>query len=295
MREAQIPGGTLRALQAIRPPADYFGDTRTSEHLWPHKILCFTRKSHQETAAEPLSRNHHHRYNLIIPCQGSGTVYVDDRQFLLKHPEILLVFPFQYHHGFNFDRPRVLWLFVTFELGQGTALESLRLQPARKLETEDFLLVWKLVDAWLTPQKEGELAHWLGLFLTRMLRTASRPLAREKSETKKSRSSPLLMRINQYCSSHLHQPIRLKEVAAELRVSESHLRASFRAETGISLGQHMRRLRLQKAMGLLLQSELSITEIAERCGFDSIYAFSRSFRNFTGMMAKEYRSRFTQL
>jgi AraC-like DNA-binding protein len=287
-----IPKDTLKALNALRPPVDYFGDTRTSENLWPHNILCFVRKSHQETAAEPLSRNHHHRHNLIIPLEGAGTVYVDDRQFTIQHPEILLIHPFQYHHGFNFDRDRVLWLFVTFEIASGAALEALRLEPVRTPKKDDFPIVWNFVDAWSSRKKDGELAYWLGLFLTRLLRAPSLHLAGEDPTT--DRSSPLLMRINEYCVSNLQHAIRLKELASRLGVSESHLRASFRAETGISLGQHLRRLRLQKAMGLLLQSELSITQIAERCGFDSIYTFSRAFRSFTGMMAKAYRKRFTR-
>ena len=61
----------------------------------------------------------------------------------------------------------------------------------------------------------------------------------------------------------------------------------------MSLGRHLRHLRLQKAMGLLLQSDLSITQVAERCGFDSIFTFSRSFHRFTGLTARDYRRRFT--
>jgi len=289
-----IPEDTLRALHAMRPPVDYFGDTRTSENLWPHKILCFVRKSHQETAAEPLSRNHHHRHNLIIPLKGAGAVYVDDRQFTIQYPKVLLVYPFQYHHGFNFDRDQVLWLFVTFEIASGAALESLRLEPVRSLKKEDFSIVWSFVEAWSSQKKDGELANWLGLLLSRLLRASSPHLRGEDAGQKTDRSSPLLMRINEYCVSNLQHAIRLKELSSRLGVSESHLRASFRAETGISLGQHLRRLRLQKAMGLLLQSELTITQIAERCGFDSIYTFSRAFRSYTGMMAKAYRKRFTK-
>jgi AraC-like DNA-binding protein len=287
-----IPKDTLKALNALRLPVDYFGESRTSENLWPHKILCFVRKSHQETAAEPLSRNHHHRHVLMLPLEGAGTVYVDDRQFTIQYPEVLLVYPFQYHHGFNFDRERVLWLFVTFEIASGAALESLRLQPVRKLKQEDFSIVWSFVDAWSAQKRDRELAYWLGLVLTRLLGASSPHLA--GADRKKDGASPLLIRINEYCVSSLHHAIRLKELSSRLGVSESHLRASFRAETGISLGQHLRRLRLQKAMGLLLQSELSITQIAERCGFDSIYTFSRAFRSYTGMMAKAYRKRFTR-
>jgi AraC-like DNA-binding protein len=290
-----IPESTLKTLHAIRPPKDYFGQTCSSDNLWPHHILCFTRKSQQETAAEPLARNHHHRHVLVIPCQGGGKVFIDDRQFSVNYPEVLLIFPFQYHHGYSFDRAHVLWLYITFEIENGDALDSLRLKPVRLLEKEDFLIVWKLVDAWTSKTRLGELAYWLGLLLARLVRAPGRNLAGEKPNKRINRSSSLLVRINHFCMANLHQAIGLGELSSRLGISQSHMRARFRAETGISLGQHLRRLRLQKAMGLLVQSELSITQIADRCGFESIFAFSRSFRRFSGMMAKEYRRRFTRV
>jgi len=289
-----IPAKTLARLKSIRPPVDYFGDVRPSNNLWPHDLLCFTRNSRAEISAEPLARHHHHRYVLIIPCHGNGTVYVDDLQFSLKCSQALLIFPFQYHHGFHFDHPRALWLFITFELSGSDALESLRLQPNRKLKKEDFSLAWNFVEAWTAKEKQDEPAYWIGLLLTRMLKLSTSTSVGKRTKDSADQTSPLLVRINHYCMQHLQRAIGLKELSMRLGISESYLRARFRAETRISLGQHLRRLRLQKAMGLLLQSELSISQIAERCGFGSIYAFSRAFRKFTGMMATEYRRRFSK-
>ena len=294
MQGGDIPQSTLKALQAIRPPKDYFGETCSSDKLWPHHILCFTRKSQHETAAEPLARNHHHRHVLVIPCQGRGKVFIDDRQLSVSYPEVLLIFPFQYHHGYNFDRAHVLWLYVTFEIENGDALDSLRLNPIRILAKDDFL---DRVEAGRGMDLQSQSGR-----ISLLAWPSSGPDA-ESSRAEPGWRKTETKNKSIFAATRAHQPLLYgkftpchwtNELSLKLGVSQSHLRACFRAETGISLGQHLRRLRLQKAMGLLVQSGLSITQIAERCGFDSIYAFSRSFRKFSGMMAKEYRRRYTR-
>jgi AraC-like DNA-binding protein len=285
-----IPKTELDELRQVGAPKDYFAETRSSVNLIPEKILCFVRKTQKEVVSEALERHHHHRYVLIVPWQESGEVYVDERRFFLGHPHALLIFPFQFHHGFNFSRKKMLWQFTTFELQDGAALQTLRLSPLRKLQPNDFRLFATLASTWNERDRNDELPDWLALILKRMLKAPS--AARDNQLIGPQHANLLLLKINQYCLLHLHELFGLKKLADHLSISESHLRARFRRETGMSLGHHLRRLRLQKAMGLLLQSNLSITQVAERCGFDSIFTFSRSFRRFTGMVARDYRQQF---
>ncbi len=281
----------LARVRGLRTPQDYFAETRSSSVLWPEKILCFARRSRAETR-DTLARHHHHRYVMVVPWSGTGTVYADDRRFTLGPLQSLLIFPFQFHHGFDFNQESVVWLLVTFEMRDAAALEGLRLQPLRRIKEADYELLNGLVTSWGSKARTNELSQWLGLFLNRMLMAQS--VGRVSDGRRVTKSSSLLMKINQQCMPRLDQTIGLKELANRMSISESYLRARFRAETGMSLGQHLRRLRLQKAMSLLLQSELSISQIAERCGFDSIFAFSRSFHQFSGMRATDYRARFVR-
>ncbi|HSI84644.1 MAG: helix-turn-helix transcriptional regulator [Candidatus Methylacidiphilales bacterium] len=288
-------------MRLVPTPHDYFGETRTSLSLYPEKILCFTRGSRHEIH-EPVTRHHHHRYVLVVPWESEGDVFVNDRRFHLARPGAMLIFPFQFHHGFQFHDARVLWQFVTFELKDGTPLESLRLDPVRALSTADFRLLSTLAETWNDPAHRDELADWLALILKRIIRAPSTQRIPDSEGYEESEgesllptqpaATSLLLRINSYCMTHLHTLFGLKEIAAHLSISESYLRARFRSETGLSLGQHLRTLRLQKAIGLLLQSDLSVGQVAERCGFDSIFAFSRSFRRFMGVSARDYRDRF---
>jgi AraC-like DNA-binding protein len=292
MKKSKTSAAGLSRIRHLPPPTDYFAEARSSLELWPEKILCYTRKSHRSGDVDSLVRHHHHRYVLVVPWRESGEVYVDDQRFLLAPSQALLIFPFQFHHGFDYRRHLLVWQFVTFEMRNGAALEGLRLQPVRKLESEDFKLLSSLVDAWSNPGRQDELAHWLGLVLARLL--GAPPVGSKANSRKPKNTDPLLVRINQQCIPHLDRFLGIKEVAERLFMSESHLRARFREATGVSLGAHLRQLHLQKAMGLLVQSNLSVTQIAAKCGYDSVFTFSRAFHHFVGITALAYRQRYAR-
>jgi len=293
-----VPNELTRKLRAIGTPTDYFSEPRAGGRLQPERILCFTRRSRIEAAAEPLARHHHHRHVLMIPWQGEGEVQADERRFALAPGRALLVFPFQFHHGIRFSRESVLWQYITFEMEEsraGSALEALRADPMRILPAEDLFLFERLVDAWnQRGAGDEELSHWLALILVRMNHAPLPPRSGPSgARVRPGKGGAILALVNHQCMTQLDQGFGVKELASLLSISESHLRSRFRNETGLSLGRHMRRLRLQKAMGLLLQTDQPVTRISERCGFDSVFSFSRSFRRFSGLSAREYRQRYS--
>jgi AraC-like DNA-binding protein len=51
----------------------------------------------------------------------------------------------------------------------------------------------------------------------------------------------------------------------------------------------VRNTRIHRACGLLNGSDLGITEIADQCGFTSVYAFSRTFRKVVGKPPTRFR------
>lgn len=69
----------------------------------------------------------------------------------------------------------------------------------------------------------------------------------------------------------------IPDLAAALWVSPSQLYRRIKALTGRSPALYLRSLRLQKARRMLLQTDLTITEIAYRTGFSELAYFSRSF------------------
>lgn len=80
----------------------------------------------------------------------------------------------------------------------------------------------------------------------------------------------------------------LKEMAFSCGYSVSRFSALYAEQFGCSPKADLINARIEQAKQLLHYSSLSITEIAERCGFHSIYYFSKYFKETVGMSPSDY-------
>lgn len=95
--------------------------------------------------------------------------------------------------------------------------------------------------------------------------------------------------IQQYVRKNLKKKITLSDISQRLHCSTVTLTESFRKEFGITIMQYVQEERLKLARELLTDTPLSITDIAERCGFPDVEYFSRCFKKKEGMSPSEWR------
>ena len=81
----------------------------------------------------------------------------------------------------------------------------------------------------------------------------------------------------------LAEPLGLHELAARLSTSPFHLARVFRAQTGYSLHQYRKHLRLRLALERLSESDGALTALAFELGFASHSHFTDSFRREFGL------------
>ncbi len=283
MRSSVSPKVLERAAARVRQPRDPLLGRRATTLALPDNVICFQHASAARLNQPQHGRALHHRFVLMAALRTAATVCVDDRAVRLGAGEGLLIHPFQFHHYINAGARSLRWLFVTFELTEAASLESLRYQPfTLTLELRGWLL--ELIRAYQAPDQDDRVVLMLGLILARLRRldpAHHRPMPAPGSPE-------LATQINLLAQRPGETP-RVRELAGTLGISTSHLRARFRASCGVSLGRHLRRLRLEKACGLLRISRDRVSEIAEQCGFNSVYAFSRAFRAAFGQSPLAYR------
>jgi transcriptional regulator GlxA family with amidase domain len=90
-------------------------------------------------------------------------------------------------------------------------------------------------------------------------------------------------------ASHEHWPVR--RLARVSRVSEAHFARSFKQAFGVPPHRYLLTRRIERAVALLGETELAITEIAFRTGWGSLGTFGRIFRDITGESPGEVRTR----
>ena len=114
-------------------------------------------------------------------------------------------------------------------------------------------------------------------------------IAREADAPANGAAPPWLRRAVEVLHGRVLEEIRLDEVASLAGVHPAHLSRVFRKHYRCSVGQYVRRLRIDLALRELAESRRSIAEIAAQLGFADQSHFSRVFVKQIGLTPARYR------
>jgi transcriptional regulator GlxA family with amidase domain len=97
-----------------------------------------------------------------------------------------------------------------------------------------------------------------------------------------------------FMNANLHRKIPLPELAEIASLSTSHLSRLFNLQTGLSPGDYLIKLRMEKARHLLVTSFLSIKQVMATLGYDtrSRANFVDQFKRYFDRTPSEYRKLF---
>ena len=110
----------------------------------------------------------------------------------------------------------------------------------------------------------------------------------EQGRVRSKKSGPLTDTLI-YIGENYTQDIATEDLAAMEHLSCAHFRRLFKKKTGMTPTQYITSLRLKYAEQMLLETELSIKEIAKNVGFSDQLYFSKVFSNHFGMSPTEFR------
>ncbi|MDR0301954.1 MAG: helix-turn-helix domain-containing protein [Treponema sp.] len=98
-----------------------------------------------------------------------------------------------------------------------------------------------------------------------------------------------IRKAERYIWENYTKKIGLQEIADAAGLSASYFSTIFKEEMGENLSNYLNRLRVEKAAGMLVSTNMSISEIAAICGFEDQSWFSKIFKNNTGFTPGKYR------
>ncbi|MEC0090025.1 helix-turn-helix domain-containing protein [Paenibacillus macquariensis] len=87
----------------------------------------------------------------------------------------------------------------------------------------------------------------------------------------------------------IDQRIDYNELAEAFALNSRYISQIFKLNTGYSLKESITRLRLERAVTLLTETPLSVSEIADTLGFTDIYHFSKLFKVHNNVAPSAYR------
>ncbi|MGZ0656083.1 substrate-binding domain-containing protein [Coraliomargarita sp. W4R53] len=92
-----------------------------------------------------------------------------------------------------------------------------------------------------------------------------------------------------YFSNNIEEPVKVRDLLDHLNVSRANLERRFKAEFGHTPLVELRRLRIERAQRLLMDTKLNNGEIAARSGFTSNIRFVTVFKQLVGTTPANYR------
>ena len=95
-----------------------------------------------------------------------------------------------------------------------------------------------------------------------------------------------------YINENLDKELKLDDLAVIAHMNRSYYAAMFTKITGMTTWEYILNLRVENAMALLLESrhKLNISDISERCGFNSTAHFNKTFKSLTGRTPSDFKN-----
>ncbi|MDQ8187903.1 AraC family transcriptional regulator [Pelagicoccus sp. SDUM812002] len=252
--------------------------TRLEIGLLYHRRDCFEKGRH--------FRWHEHPFWQIEFCRsGAVEVRVDDRTTILRAGDCYLIPPRQ-RHSFAYLEERNAYLSIKYELREGN------LEPrVGRIRSDDTTMRFLNLLEGLVPngehapgRKSAGLARVLEGLLLHLSEADTEPPA-----PKAQAFGELVSRVLRIIDDGKGRLRQVGELAEEIGVTQGHLRARFKKETGASLKEKVDAVCMERARLLLAYSDRSVSELAAELGFPDLFAFSRFFKARQGMSPRAFR------
>lgn len=279
------------AHKRISDPVDYYQGVESPERAISRNVLLFERLSRSTLQQAHLANRMHHRFVFCRVLETAGVVSVDGMGLKVNPGDCLLIAPYQFHNYVDTDEDALRWSFITFELDSGQRwLQGMR-DKVLNLDAKARACWDEIIELWISesgPHRQEILPLLDRLLLYQRLHAiemgAVHGVAAESSG-----QHEWVTRIEGLIIESVREGWSLEEVARRAKLSERHLRSRFESTMGIPPRDYRANYQMHRAISLMRNSELMLSDIAELSGFNSLSAFSRFVRNRMGCSPRELR------
>ena len=176
-------------------------------------------------------------------------------------------------------RPETVRIHFLFVFGQ--MADVLRKQTA--IQDQNFLILFETIERQL--QEAVTLPDLIVVFRESLKRLMN--LSLHPSEVD---PSVRMEAIRSYVDENFAENLRLPEVARGNGFSLSVFTHRFKKATGMSFPAYLRKVRLEKARQLLANTEFSIAQVSQSCGFNNLQYFFDVFKRSVGQTPQQFRA-----
>lgn len=286
-------------------PESYHKNSPANFEQVPDSHFFIKRVNNQNPTQEFL-HHYHDCYELYYLYSGERYYFIQDKTYHVTGGSFVLIPPNEIHRTGNlgnFGYDRMLIHFSRELLEDYLAVEP-SINPYENLE-EDIHLIS------LNPQEQNfvetllhtmELEYnqnqfretaYIKLTLLQLLLFLNncKPSEQDSALTEINNTQKTMFEILGYINNSYFEEISLETISARYYLSTYYFSRTFKEVTGFHFVDYLNNVRIKEAKKLLLNSNLSVNEIASAVGFNSNTHFGRVFRQITGCSPSAYKKK----
>jgi AraC family transcriptional regulator len=239
-----------------------------------------------------------YRGGLVVPAHAHGTTLVTlvldgalteqrGRRSVHCDPGTLIVHPQEEPHAHRFHEDGGRLFIVQLGTAWADRMRDLGVtgpsSPIDLRQSRANAIAGQLYDEFRAGDEASRLA--IEGFSLAMLGEFTRARARAE----RSARPAWLLRATELLHASAGEGVHMADIAREVGVHPVHLARSFRAHHGATMGEYLRRLRVERARTQLLTTNAPLSRVALDAGFADQAHFTRVFRSLVGVPPGEYR------
>jgi len=244
----------------------------------PDSILVMRQQTEQR-----LPSHQHEKAQLLLVFGGIAYLQTDEKDFYIPSNHYIWI-PKNYPHNLMFNTQDLYIINIYFP-GENSAIfyDELGIYPVSKLlfEMLSFCKIW-----------HGDYYNgsWEFEFLTTLKNMLSKENLKKFSIQLPTTDDQRLKAIVDPLRDQLNENPTLEGTAKQWGMSVRSLTRLFQTKLQITFIQYVKMLRIIRAMELIKDTDLNMTEIAYEIGYSNISAFSNNFHQLTNMRPTEFKT-----
>lgn len=251
------------------------------EHITEASVNHFVRR--QSFSGWEIQPRYIRDCELVLVLKGYGCIRAEGEIHEIKAGDLVCFQPGMEHSLWVDREPYMLFYGVHFDYQPHTRPLPFPLLLSFGAPNRLEPLFRQLQDAYL---ENGPLDKWHQSLLLQQILLEIFTHLQQKSEPM---GHLRVRRALEYIHEDPCRPISLDDLYRQAGVQKTVFLRAFRQVTGTTPTQYIIRLRLETARELLTDTQLSVTQIAEQCGFQDPLYFSRCFRKHFALSPRQYR------
>ncbi|HOV41667.1 MAG TPA: AraC family transcriptional regulator [Oscillospiraceae bacterium] len=261
-----------------------------------------TRSKSKKDSFSVLPGEHYHdHYEIFYLYSGERYYFIQNQSYYIKKGDLVIIDALDLHKTLDGDTEQYQRFLINFkksflpEHGEellncfSSGTNVMRLNESEQAFVEELLL--KMFSEHNSRRFGREI--YLKSLLSELLVFINR-LPFEIYPKELFSYSPMHLKISEaakYIQSHCGEILTLEDVAKKFYISPYYFCRKFKEVTGFNFSQYLNLTRIRQAQKLLLQTDLSVSEISGKTGFESQTHFGRIFKATTGLSPLQYKKK----